>query len=94
MDANGLVKISQVDVQNVLVQFSKTMFSRDSLNMQIQTEIIDFRFLHYERKLCEGLFTKDKLFAAVFGPAKRLDLMAFQLNVMFPFEMILPTRST
>lgn len=62
--------------------------------MQIRTEITDFRLLHYERELCKGLFTKDKLFAAFFGPAKRLDLMAFQLNVMFAFEMILPARST
>lgn len=53
-----------------MVQFYKCLFTKDSLDMQIQTEIIDgleFSLSDIERDLCEGLFTKDELFAALKG---------------------------
>ena len=34
--ANDLIKISQVDLENVLVQFSKNRFSRDSLKVKFK----------------------------------------------------------
>ena len=54
----------------MLVDFYKVLFSKDSLNMQIQTEIIDDLDLSLsdaEQKQCEGLFTKDELFTTLKG---------------------------
>ena len=53
-----------------MVDFYKALFSKDSLNMQIQTEIIDdldFSLSDAEQEQCEGLFTEDELFAALKG---------------------------
>ena len=53
-----------------MVDFYKALFSKDSLNMQIQTEIIDDLDLSLsdsEREQCEGLFTKEELSAALKG---------------------------
>jgi len=69
-DVNGLVKTSQKDLENILVLFYKDLFSKDSPNLHIQTEIIndlDFSLTDIERDLCEGFFTKDELFAALKG---------------------------
>ena len=69
-DANGVVKTSQKDLENNLVSFYKDLFTKDSMDMHIQTEIIDdleFALTDYERELCEGLFTKDELLAALKG---------------------------
>ena len=57
-------------MENVLVSFYKSLFSKDSLDMQIQTEIIDDLDLcldDNERQECEGLFTKDELLLALNG---------------------------
>ena len=54
----------------ILVDFYKALFSKDSLNMQIETEIIndlDLSSSDVEREQCEGLLTKDELFAALKG---------------------------
>ena len=63
-------KSSHNDIELVLVDFYKALFSKDSLNMQIQTQIIDdldLSLSDLEREQCEGLFTKDEGFAALKG---------------------------
>ena len=83
-DESGEEKFSHNGIELILVDFYKALFSKDSLNMQIQTEIIDDLDLSLsdaEQEQCEGLFTKDELFAALaFRPVNRPVLMAFLLN--------------
>ena len=58
------------DFELIFVEFYKALFSKDSLNMQIQTQIIDdldLSLSDLEREQCQGLFTKDKGFAALKG---------------------------
>ena len=65
-DDNGVEKSSQEDLENILIHFYQTLFTRDSLDMQIQTDIIDaldFSLTDYECQICEGLFTLDELLA-------------------------------
>ena len=69
-DENGIEKSSQQDLENILMCFYQTLFTSDSLDMQIQTDIIDaleFSLTDYEREMCEGLFTLDELLAALKG---------------------------
>ena len=69
-DENGVEENSQQDLENILVCFYQTLFTRDSLDMQIQTDIInalDFSLSDYECQMCEGLFTLDELLAALKG---------------------------
>ena len=69
-NGSGEEKFSHNDIALILVDFYKAPFSKDSLNMQIQTEIIDdldLSLSNAEREQCEGLFTKDELFAALKG---------------------------
>ena len=63
-------KSSHNDIELILVDFYKGLFSKGSLNMQIQTQIIDdldLSLSDLEREQCEGLFTKDEGFAALKG---------------------------
>lgn len=63
-------KSSQSDLESILVDFYRRLFSKDSLDMQIQTELIDdleFSLNDLEREQCEGLFTKEDLFSALQG---------------------------
>ena len=58
---SGEEKCSHNDIELILVDFYKALFSKDSLNMQIQTDIIDDLDLSLsdaEQEQCEGLFTK------------------------------------
>ena len=67
---SGEEKFSHNEIELILVDFYKALFSKDSLNMQIQTEIIDdldLSFSDSEREQCEGLFTKEELSAALKG---------------------------
>ena len=69
-NASGEEKFSRNDFELIFVEFYKALFSKDSLNMQIQTQIIDdldLSLSDLEREQCEGLFTKDKGFAALKG---------------------------
>ena len=69
-DEHEIERTSQHDLENILTRFYQTLFTRDSLNMQIQTEIIDaleFSLTDYEREMCEGLFTRDELLTALKG---------------------------
>ena len=70
MDDHGVEKSSQEDLENILVRFYQALFSKDVLDMQIQTEIIDdleLSLTDYEREMCEGIFTIDELHAALKG---------------------------
>ena len=70
LDESGEEKFLHNDIELILVDVYQALFSKDSLNMQIQTEIIDDLDLSLsdaEREQCEGLFTKDELFAALKG---------------------------
>ena len=67
---SGEEKFSHNEIELILVDFYKALFSKDSLNMQIQTEIIDDLDLSLsdsEREQCEGLLTKEELSAALKG---------------------------
>ena len=69
-DENGIEKASQHDLENILTRYYQALFTKDSLYMQIQTDIIDaleFSLTDYEREMCEGVFTLDELFAALKG---------------------------
>ena len=82
---SGEEKFSHNEIELILVDFYKALFSKDSLNMQIQTEIVDDLDLSLsdaEQEQCEGLFTKDELFTALkgFRPVNRPVLMAFLSN--------------
>ena len=69
-DESGIEKTSQQDLESILVQFYQTLFTNDSLDMLIQTDIIDaleFSLTDYEREICEGLFTLEELFTALKG---------------------------
>ena len=67
---SGEEKFSHNEIELILVDFYKALFSKDSLNMQIQTEIIDDLDLSLsdsECEQCEGLLTKEELSAALKG---------------------------
>lgn len=68
IDSNGVEKFSQVDLEAILVDFYSTLFSKDTLDMQVQTELIDdldFSLNDLERDKCEGVFTKEELLSAL-----------------------------
>lgn len=68
IDANGVEKFSQQDFETILVDFYSSLFSKDSLDMQVQTELIDdleLSLTDLEREQCEGLFTKEELLSAL-----------------------------
>ena len=70
LDKNGLEKSSQVDLENILVDFYQSLFTNDQLDMQVQTRIIDeleLSLTDLEREACEGAFTLDELYAALKG---------------------------
>ena len=70
VDDDGVEKSSQSDLESILVNFYRRLFSKDSIDMQIQTEIIDdleFSLTDLEREQCEGLFSKEELHSALQG---------------------------
>ena len=69
-DGSGVERSSQKDLENILVDFYRSLFTNDVLDMQVQTEIIDtleFSLSDSEREACEGVFTIDELHAALKG---------------------------
>ena len=60
IDTNGVETFSQPDLEAILVDSYSSLFSKDSLDRQIQTELIDDLGLSLndlEQEQCEGLFT-------------------------------------
>ena len=69
-DENGVLRNSQNDLERILTNFYKNLFTQDPLDMRIQTEIIDgleFSLTDYERNLCEGPFSNKELLTALEG---------------------------
>ena len=60
----------QEDLESILVDFYTSLFSKDTLDMEIQSELIndlEFSLTDFEREQCEGLFTKEELLSALQG---------------------------
>ena len=70
-DASGVERSSQLDIENVLAELFKTLFTKDqSIDMQIQTKIIEdleLSLTDHDRDSCEGLLTADELLFALKG---------------------------
>ena len=69
-DENGIEKNSPDDLEMILTRFYQDLFLNDSLDIQVQSDIIDaleFSLSDCEREMCEGLFTIDELLAALKG---------------------------
>lgn len=70
VDADGQEKSSLADLERILVNFYTALFSKDTIDMQIQTELVDdleFSLTDLEREQCEALFTKEELLFALRG---------------------------
>ena len=68
VDDAGIERSSQSDLESILVNFYRCLVSEDSIDMQIQTGIIDdleFSLTDLEREQCEGLFSKEELHSAL-----------------------------
>lgn len=53
-----------------MVDFYKNLFTKDNLDLQVQTDLIDdleFSLSDFDRESCEGEITKDELFLALKG---------------------------
>ena len=90
-DENGFEKSSSSDIESILVNFYRDLYSKDVLDMQIQTELIDdlqFSLTDLERDRCEGLFTKN-FFRPLkaFRPVNRPALMVSPLSFILPSGM-------
>ena len=70
-DANGIEKSTQSDIENILVDFYQSLFSKDtSLDMLIQSKLIDdldLSLTDHERESCKGLFSHEELLSALQG---------------------------
>ena len=61
---------SQIDMESILVDFYKNLYSKDNLDLRVQESLIgdlEFALSDSERDSCEGEFIKDELFAALGG---------------------------
>ena len=70
LDVDGTERYSQADIELILVNFYRSLFSKDILDMQRQGELIydlDTCLTDYEHDLCEGLFMKEELFTVLLG---------------------------
>lgn len=70
VDKNGVEKSSQEDLESILVDFYTSLFSKDVIDMQVQTELIDdleFSLTDSVSEQCEGWFTKEELLSALQG---------------------------
>ena len=70
VDKDGVEKFSQEDLEPILVDFYTSLFSKDTLDMQIQTALIDdleLSLTDSDRERCEGLFTKEEISSALKG---------------------------
>ena len=61
---------SQTDMESILVDFCKNLFSKDDLDLHVKQSLIDdleFTLSDSERVSCEGDLTNDELFMALGG---------------------------
>lgn len=64
VDTNGVEKYLQDELEAIVVNFYESLFSKDYIDLQIQTELIDdleLSLTDSKREQCEGLFTKEEL---------------------------------
>ena len=69
-DSCGVEKTAQADIESIFVDFYNSLFTKDVLDMQVETELIDdleFSLSDFECDSCEGEITKDELFLALKG---------------------------
>lgn len=65
LNSEGVEKTSQADLEAIFVDFLKSLFTKDILDMQFQSQLIDDLELSLndeQRMLGKGLFTKKELF--------------------------------
>ena len=70
VDKNGVEKSSQEDLESISVDFYTSLFSKDVIDMQVQTELIDdleFSLTDSEREQCKDRFTKAELLSVLQG---------------------------
>ena len=70
INSQGEETLSQTDMESILVDFYKNLFSKDNLDLHVQQSLIDdleFTLSDSERVSCEGDLTKDELFMALGG---------------------------
>ena len=70
LNSHGLETSAQDEMEAILVDFYKVLYSRDSLDLQAQGSLIDdleYSLSTSERDSCEGDFTKEELFGALGG---------------------------
>ena len=93
VDKNGVEKSSQEDLESISVDFYTSLFSKDVIDMQVQTELIDdleFSLTDSEREQCEDRFTKAELLSVLQGlqtgkSANRQGLTDSLLSFILPF---------
>jgi len=69
-DENGFEQSSSSDIESILVNFYRDLYSKDVLDMQVQTELIgdvQFSLTDLESDKCEDLFTNNELLTALKG---------------------------
>ena len=69
-NSQGQEVSSQIDIESILVDFCKNLYSKDNLDLRVKESLIDdleFVLSDSELDSCEGEFTKDELFAALGG---------------------------
>lgn len=70
LDANGIEKTEQSDIEAILTNFYQDLFAKDSLDLRVQAQLIDdleLSLTDSDRAACEGSLTKDELFSALKG---------------------------
>lgn len=70
LDDTGVEKTSQNDLEPILIQFYTSLFTKDTLDMQIQTKLIDdldLSLTDSERASCEGPLSENELLFALKG---------------------------
>ena len=68
INSHGQETSSQIDMESILVDFYKNLFSKDNLDLHVQESLIgdlEFTLSDSERVSCEGDLTKDELFLAL-----------------------------
>ena len=68
INSHGQETSSQIDMESILVDFYKNLFSKDNLDLHVQESLIgdlEFTLSDIERVSCEGDLTKGELFVAL-----------------------------
>ena len=69
-DSHGTEQTSQSEIEHILENFYTSLFTKDVLDLQIQSSLIDdldLSLSEAERSQCEGLFSQAEILAAIKG---------------------------